>query len=40
MSSKSQFDLIRLEEVIAVEEEIEDEESLESDIEENLTTEE
>ena len=39
MSSKSQFDLIRLEEVIAVEEEIEDEESLESDIEEHLTTE-
>ena len=33
MSSKSQFDLIRLEEVIAVEE------SLESDIEEDLTTE-
>ena len=40
MSSKSQFDLIRLEEVIAVEEEVEDDESLESDIEENLTTEE
>ena len=40
MSSKSQFDLIRLEEVIAVEEEIEDKESPESDIEEQLTTEE
>lgn len=40
MSSKSQIDLMRLEEVIAVEEEIEDEESLESDIEENSTTEE
>ena len=41
MSSKSQIDLMRLEEVIVVEEEIdEDEEFLESDIEENLTTEE
>ena len=38
MSSKSQIDLMRLEEVIAVEEEIEDDESLESDIEENSTT--
>ena len=40
MSSKSQIDLMRLEEVIVVEEEIEDEEFPESDIEENLTTEE
>ena len=40
MSSKSQIDLIRLEEVIAVKEEIADEESPEFDIEENLTKEE
>ena len=39
ISSKSQLDLMRLEEVVEVEEEIEDEEVPESDIEENSTTE-
>ena len=40
MSSKTQLNLIRSEELIEIDEEIEDEESQESDIEENSTTEE